>query len=175
MVRVRAYELQSFDLKQASSRKALQLKNTIIATLKKLGVSEDFITVKEEAVAIKRAPASVSWYMEGQNLYYSYTPLRYIENLYIVSQVLEREAQAVLSGEKSASDFCLGFMEDKEVEEQRKRARSLLGVSFDCYDFELISKKYKDLSKMHHPDMGGDLEMFQEINNAHKTLKRELC
>ncbi len=175
MVKVRGYELQSLDLKQASSRKALQLKNTIIVTLKKLSVHEDSITVKEEAVAIKRAPASVSWYMDGQNLYYSYTPLRYIENLYIVSQVLEYEVQSVLSGEKSREDCVQGFMEDKEIEVQRIKARKLLGVSYDCYDFDLISKKYKDLSKTHHPDMGGDLEVFQQINNAHKMLKRELC
>jgi len=174
-IKVRGYELPVFDMKQASSRKALQLKNTIINNLKKLNVHEDFITVKEEAIVIKRAPASVSWYMDGQNLYYSYTIHNFIQNLYIVSSIIELEVNAVLSGEKSRDECVNGFMEDKEIEVHRKKARELLGVSKDCYDFDLISKKYKDLSKTHHPDMGGDLEMFQSINNAHKTLKRELC
>ncbi|MDP3728243.1 MAG: J domain-containing protein [bacterium] len=174
-IKVRNYELPAFDMKQASSRKALQLKNTIISNLKKLGVHEDFITVKEEAVVIKRAPASVSWYMDGQNLYYSYTSHNYIQNLYVVSSIIDLEIQAVLSGEKTREECVNGFYEDKGVEGKRKEARELLGVSKDCYDFDLISKKYKDLSKTHHPDMGGDLEMFQEINNAHKMLKRELC
>ncbi|OGF31153.1 hypothetical protein A2300_03930 [Candidatus Falkowbacteria bacterium RIFOXYB2_FULL_35_7] len=174
-IKVRGYELPVFDMKQASSRKALQLKNTIINNLKKLNVHEDFITVKEEAIVIKRAPASVSWYMDGQNLYYSYTIHNFIQNLYIVSSIIELEVNAVLSGEKSRDECVNGFMEDKEIEVHRKKARELLGVSKDCYDFDLISKKYKDLSKTHHPDMGGDLEMFQSINNAHKMLKRELC
>lgn len=161
-------------MKQASSRKALQFKNMIITNLKKLNVHEDFISVKEETIVIKRAPASVSWYMDGQNLSYSYTALRYIENLYLVSCIIEREVQLVLSKEKSAEDFIFGFQEDKDVAVKRKEAREVLGVSHDSFDFELMTKKYKDLSKTHHPDMGGDLEMFQKINIAHKTLKKEL-
>ena len=109
MVKVRGYEFPAFDMKQASSRKALQLKNMILSHLKKLGVHEDFITIKEEAVVIKRAPASVSWYMDGQNLYYSYTSLRYIENLSLVCSVIEREVSAVLSGEKSREECIMSF------------------------------------------------------------------
>ena len=42
-------------------------------------------------------------------------------------------------------------------------------------DMGLINKKYKVLAKEHHPDMPmGSTEKFKEINNAHKTLKREL-
>jgi len=173
-IKVKGYELPVFDMKQASSRKALQLKNVIITHLKKLGVHEDFITVKEEAVVIKRAPASVSWYMDGQNLYYSYTSLRYIENLFMVSSIMEREVHAVLSGEKTREECITAFSEDGDIEGKRKEARELLGVSQDSFDFDLMTKKYKDLSKTHHPDMGGDLEMFKKINIAHKTLKREL-
>lgn len=173
-IKVRAYELPVFDMKQASSRKAVQFKNTIITNLKKLGVHEDFITVKEEPIVIKRAAAKVSWYMDGQNLYYAYTSYSFIQNLYIVSSIIEREVNAVLSGEKTREECIAVFNEDKDVEEQRKQAREILGVSHDSFDFDVITKKYKDLSKMHHPDMGGDLEMFQKINIAHKTLKKEL-
>src|SRR3989338_6896783 len=103
-IKVRGYELPVFDMKQASSRKALQFKNTIINNLKKLNVHEDFISVKEEMVVIKHVPASVSWYMEGQNLYYSYTSQNFIQNLYIVSSIIEREVNAILSGEKSREE-----------------------------------------------------------------------
>ncbi|MSR85876.1 J domain-containing protein [Candidatus Woesearchaeota archaeon] len=173
-IKIKNYELPAFDMKQASTRKALQFKNMIITNLKKLDVHEDFITVKEERVVIKRAAAKVSWYMDGQNLFYSYTSHNYIQNLYIVSAIIELEVNLVLSGEKSVEEFVHSFNEDKDVEVQRKEARTVLGVSHDSFDFELITKKYKDLSKTHHPDMGGDLEMFQKINIAHKTLKKEL-
>jgi thioredoxin reductase (NADPH) len=42
-------------------------------------------------------------------------------------------------------------------------------------NIEVINKSYKLLAKQAHPDLGGDLEKFKEINNAHKMLKRELC
>lgn len=174
-IKVRGYDIPQFDMKQASNRKAVQLKNMIVSQLKKLGVEEDSISFKDEAMVIKRAAASVSWYMDWQNLYYSYTSLRYIENLSVVAQVIEREVHAVLSGEKTREECIAVFNEDKDVEVQRKDARELLGVSHDTFDFDMITKKYKDLSKAHHPDMGGDLETFQKINIAHKTLKKELC
>jgi len=34
-----------------------------------------------------------------------------------------------------------------------------------------ITKAFKDLAKQHHPDRGGDKDKFQEINEAHDTLK----
>jgi curved DNA-binding protein len=34
-----------------------------------------------------------------------------------------------------------------------------------------ITKAFKDLAKKHHPDRGGTQEKFQEINEAHDTLK----
>jgi curved DNA-binding protein len=34
-----------------------------------------------------------------------------------------------------------------------------------------ITKAFKDLAKQHHPDRGGTQEKFQEINEAHDTLK----
>src|SRR5210317_1943005 len=34
-----------------------------------------------------------------------------------------------------------------------------------------ITKAFKELAKKHHPDRGGDKDKFQEINEAHDTLK----
>ena len=174
MVTVKGYEFPTFDTKQGSVRKAQQVRNTIIQNLKRIGVHEDYVKIKEEAFFIKRTPASVSWYMDDQHLYFSYTSLSYMENLYIVSQVIAHEVEAVISGKKRREDCVSDFSEDRDVEVKRKEARTVLGLPHDTFDVDLINKTYKDLSKKHHPDMGGDLEMFQQINIAHKTLKKEL-
>ena len=174
MVLVKGYECMTFDMKQASARKALQLRNMITSQLKGLGIHEDSISVKEEALVIKRTPASVSWYMDGQHLYFSYSSLSYMENLSFVAQVIEAEVNDILSGKKTREECIADFSEEHDIEKKRKEAREILGVSASTIDVDLINKKYKDLSKTHHPDMGGDLEMFQKINKAHKTLKKEL-
>jgi DnaJ family protein A protein 2 len=46
----------------------------------------------------------------------------------------------------------------------------VLGVSKKA-DAEEIKKAYRDLSKIHHPDKGGDPEKFKELNNAYEVLK----
>ena len=66
------------------------------------------------------------------------------------------------------------FNEDQDIEKQRVEAREILGVEKDCLDLEVINAKYKNLAKNHHPDAGGDQEMFKKINRAHKMLKKEL-
>lgn len=173
-IKVRAYEFPAFDMKQASARKALQFKNAIIQNLKKLGISEEQVIVRDDPLVIRKSPASASCYLDGQHLYFSYTSLRYIENLSVVSQVIEAEVQAILSGKKTKEECIAEFMEEMDIEQKRKQARTVLGLPTDTFDVSAINKAYKDLSKTHHPDMGGDLEVFQQINSAHKTLKKEL-
>ena len=173
-IKVRAYEFPAFDMKQASARKALQLKNTILVNLKKIDVHEDYVKVSEQAIVLKKAPAFVSCFVDGQHLYFSYTSLRFMENLAIVSQLIETEVDAILQGKKTKEECISEFMEEMDIEQKRREARQHLGLPIDTYDINVINKAYKDLSKQHHPDMGGDLEIFQAINIAHKTLKKEL-
>ncbi len=173
-LKVKGYELESFNIKSASQRKAVQLKNNIFSSLKKVAVGEDDIEIDLEAVVIKKAKAAVSWYMEGQHLYLSYTKLSFIENLYIVSKIIEFEVEALLNEKKTIKEFIDLFSEDKDVESKRKEARETLGVHEDSVDWDEIDKKYKLLAKEHHPDKGGSTDKFKEINNAHKILKREL-
>lgn len=45
----------------------------------------------------------------------------------------------------------------------------ILGVSRDA-DTSEIRRAYKDLSRQHHPDKGGDAEKFKEISHAHDVL-----
>ena len=48
----------------------------------------------------------------------------------------------------------------------------ILGLSKDASQ-EDIKKTYRKLSKKHHPDMGGDDEMFKKINEAYSVLGDE--
>jgi len=54
--------------------------------------------------------------------------------------------------------------------EDLKWAKETLGLlSKSSYDD--LKKEYKELSKIHHPDLGGDAKKFQEINKAYLILK----
>ena len=51
-----------------------------------------------------------------------------------------------------------------------KNYYDVLGVNEQSTSAE-ITKAFKDLAKKHHPDRGGDKDKFQEISEAHDTLK----
>ena len=173
-IKLKGYEITIPTIRDSYDRRAMQYKNNIIEALKKIGLTEDDINIKPEPSAFRFAPAFVSWYIDGHHLYYSYKIARkYVENLYIVSKVLELEVNSLLTGQKSREEFIGDFSEEHDVEEKRKKARTVLGVEHDVTDISVIDAKYKDLAKKNHPDMpGGDTEKFKVINNAHKILKR---
>ena len=174
-ITVKGNEFQMLVIRDSFQRRAVQFKNNIIATLRKIDLTEDDIDIEIEAVAIKRAPASASWYFNGHYLHYSYQASRFIDNLYIVSRVIELSVDALLQGKITVDDFVREFAEDKDVTQQRIEARELLGVPPNSTDMKLIDKNYKELAKKYHPDTSqGDTEKFKAINRAHKMLKREL-
>ncbi len=177
-IRVKGHELLQFKAQHAFAfnRKALQFKGNIIDSLRKIGVSEYCIDIPLERFAMKSAPASASWYFEGRNLEYTYGDAKtFIENLYIVTKVIELEVSALLAEEKTSGEFMNEFAEEENGEMKKKLARETLGVSHDTMDMEAINKQYKILAKEHHPDMpNGNTEKFKAINDAHKILKREL-
>ena len=176
LLTIKGHEFHAMLVRDSYSRRALQYKNNIIDALGTIGVPSDDIDLDIEPVAIKNVPASVTWYADGYRMYYSYKAAqRYVDNLYIVSKVIEFEVAHLLSGKKTFEEFLLEFAEKDDVEHTRKEAREILGVGEDALDMNLIDKKYKELAKKYHPDMpDGDTEMFKKINNAHKVLKREL-
>lgn len=176
MIRVKGYDIKTSIICDSYDRRAVQYKNNIILTLKKLGLTEDDIEIPQEVSAFKNAPASATWYMNGHRLYHSYKIAnKYVENLAIVFKVIELEVNALLSHHKTIEEFFSSFSEGDDVEEERKQARITLGVDPDIVDMNIINVKYKELAKKIHPDMdGGDTEKFKAINRAHKILKREL-
>jgi preprotein translocase subunit Sec63 len=150
--------------------------NHIIKSLNALGVPESQIDVQMEKFALKKAPATVLWFMEGHRMYYSYEAApKFVENLYVISKVIALEVDAVINKRKTIQDFISEFSEEEDVTEQRKEAREILGVSHDTKDLDAINKRYKALAKEHHPDVStGNPATFKAINRAHKILKREL-
>ncbi len=176
MLTVKGHQFKPMNPNGSSARRALQFKNNIITALKKLGVHEDDIEIELEPVAIRRAPASVSWYLSDSHLHFSYmNGKNFVENIYIVSKVIEAEVELVLNNQKHIEEFVNDFAEDEDIDELRKKARETLGVPADCKDLDLINQKYKELARTLHPDTGnGDPEKFKEVNTAHKILRKEL-
>src|SRR3989344_7252913 len=172
---IKGHEFNALPIRDSFDRRALQYKNKIIYTLGKIGLTSDDINIDLEPVAIKNTPASATWYCDGYRMYYSYkSAQKYVDNLYVVYKVIELEIADLIAGEKTFEEFLLNFTEKDDVEHMRKEARERLGVGQDVLDMNEIDKKYKELAKKHHPDMPeGNLEIFKEINNAHKILKRE--
>ncbi|PIN79947.1 molecular chaperone DnaJ [Candidatus Woesearchaeota archaeon CG10_big_fil_rev_8_21_14_0_10_32_9] len=175
-ITIKGHEIQKIHIKDSCDRRALQIKNNIIKLLGTIGVIEDDVDVSLERIAIKRAPAHVSWYFDKQHLYFSYNSTgKFVENLAVIYKVLELEITALVEERMTVDEFVAKYREEHDVKEKRKLARETLGLEHDEIDLDVINKKYKDLAKEHHPDKeGGDTEKFKEINNAHKTLKREL-
>jgi predicted CopG family antitoxin len=173
---IKGHEFKEILARDSFNRRALQYYNNIHSTLRKIGLTSDDIYIDLEPVAMKNLQASITWYCDGYRLYYSYqSAKKYVDNLYVVSKVIEFEVVDLTTGKKSFEDFLLEFAEKDDVEKIRKEAREILGVAHDSLDLDEINKKYKELAKKHHPDMThGDTEMFKKINNAHKVLKREL-
>jgi|ETN02SMinimDraft_2_1059926.scaffolds.fasta_scaffold22120_2 hypothetical protein len=176
-VKIKGYEFNAMIVRDSFTRRAQKFYNNIIKTLRAVGVTEDDIDMKLEPAPIRNLPASITWYLDGHQLHYSYKAgTKYVENLYIISKILEFEVKQILAEEKTMNQFILDFSEDDEVEHQRKEARKLLGVEEDSLDLELMNKKYKLLAKEAHPDMpDGDTERFKNLNRAHKIVKRELA
>jgi hypothetical protein len=175
-ITVKGIKLKAFVVGSSFNRQAQQFQNKIIDALGKLGVPEEQTYIPLEKFALRNAPAFAEWFMEGRRLYCSYSLSKnYVENLYVVSQIITTEVNAILSGKKEIYDFINEFTEDEDIVEQRKAARETLGLNEDEKDMVVINKKYKELAKAHHPDTPtGNVEKFKAVNKAHKTLRKEL-
>ncbi|MCA9486844.1 DnaJ domain-containing protein [Candidatus Woesearchaeota archaeon] len=173
--RIKGYELELKVTKSAYERKSILFANSIIETLGKLGVGRDDIEVSLGVMGNKNLPAQVEWFYDGGYLECSCSlTRRFIDNLYLIMKLLEICVSELVSGKISKEDFLKLFREERNVKLHRRESREILGVSENEMSLEVITNAYKKLAKLHHPDRGGDVETFQNINFAHKTLKREL-
>jgi len=177
LITIKGHQFQAILARDGFARRAMLYKNNIVTALGKIGIPPDDVVLDLEPRMIQNLPASVTWYADGYRMYYSCkSAKKYVDNLYIISKLIEHEVADLLSGKKSFEDFITDFAEDKDVDHSRKAAREVLGLEEDVQDIAQIDNAYKVLAKRHHPDMeSGDPELFKKINIAHKVLRRELC
>lgn len=175
-LKIKGHDITVLPTKNSFDRKCLQYKNKIITQLIKIGVKRDDVEFEYEGPSFKPVKALVAWYMGGHYLSYdNNSQKKYVDNMAIVSKLIEKEVELVILEKKPINEFIDEFKHDEELLEKRKEARVALGVKENENDFDLIHKKYKELAKDLHPDLpGGDHEKFKELNNAHKILKKEL-
>ncbi len=175
-IRIRGKDYKINIIKDSSVRRSRQYYNNIFLSLRKIGLSTDDVDVTLENNPIKRIPASASWYIDGHHCHFSFNKMeRYVDNINVVSKVIELSVNELLNEEITAEEFISGFKEDKNFKKQRDEAREFFGLEEDHIDLESINAKYKQLAKELHPDMPtGDVLKFKELNTHHKTLKREL-
>ena len=159
------------------NRRALQYKNNLIRALEKIGTKRDDVELELDGFCGREAKANVTWYFKGNKMYYEVaTQKKFVDNIFIVSKIIENEVELVLLDKKPIEEFILEFREDDDVHDERKVAREFFGVEENHRDIEEINKKYKDLARELHPDMPtGDVEKFKKLNHHHKILKRELA
>lgn len=176
MVKFRGYEIKLIPIRDSYNRRALQLKNKIIEQLACFGLTEDDIDVHIEQVAMKKAPAFVTWYYDGRNQYCRFNGCnKFVENLYMIHKLIEIKINELIAEKITIEEFVYEFTEEDDIKNQHQNAREELGLDEKVTDWNTIQTKYKELAKEHHPDMpNGSAEKFKAINKAHKVLKSEL-
>ena len=177
MVQIKGHEFKQITIRDSYNRRALKCKNNIINYLKVFGLTEDDIEIPLEKITMRKAQATAAWYMWDEHLFFSYNgAAKFVENLAMIEQVIKYFIQQVAEEQITPTKFLELFAEEIDIVEQRKNARTVLGVDENSIDFETMHKNYRKMSKEYHPDMPtGDVDRFKEINTAHKILKKELC
>ncbi len=176
VIKIKGHSINVILAKDSLNRRALQYKNKLIMALKKLGVAREDVDLDIEGYCGREKKAMVTWYYNGHRMQYEQkSQKKFVDNLFIVLQVIEKEVERVLSEKINLEEFIDEFAEDEDVHEERKEAREFLGLSNDQKDINEVNKKYKEMAKTIHPDMPtGDIEKFKKLNQSHKILKREL-
>jgi len=176
-LKIKSHFVKFIPTKDSFNRKSVQYKNKVISALEKLGTKRDDVEIELDGYCGREAKASVTWYFLGNRLYYEVaSQKRYVDNLFIISKVIEAEVDMVISEKKPLEEFLSEFREDEDVGDERKEAREFFGVDHKHKDMTEIDKKYKEMAQKLHPDMPtGDVEKFKKLNHHHKVLKRELA
>ncbi|NCC70875.1 J domain-containing protein [bacterium] len=178
IVKVKGHEIEVKITKSAYDRKAVLYANNIIEELKKLNIPRDDIVIKTNILGNKNFPAEIEFWADRHYLRFSYSMTkRFIDNLYVIMELIKLEVNEVLSGKKDFIEFIQTFTVEsdrKEIGNDLKKAKNTLGLEENETDVDKINQRYKKLAREHHPDLGGNLEEFQKINKAHKLIKKEM-
>lgn len=176
IIQAKGHQFNLPPIRDSYTRRSQQYQNDIFKLLKSIGVKEDDMDVPLQINPRVNAPASASWYFDDIFMQYDFsTQLKYAENLFVVYKVIEKEVKQLLAKELPINDFISHFSEAQDVEDARKQARVTLELDQNEKDLTIITKRFKQLARQHHPDVdGGDQEEFKKINNAFRLLKREL-
>lgn len=73
-------------------------------------------------------------------------------------------------GKDDVDDLLSGFWQDYAKYIQQDEAWEILGLPDDSAITE-VAKRYRALAAIHHPDKGGDKDMFIKIRAAYESLK----
>lgn|GEM_PF-331122 len=176
ILKIKGHSVNFIPAKDNFNRRALQYKNNLISSLEKLGIRRDDVELDLDGYCGREAKANAVWYFEGNRMYYECsTQKKYVDNIFIISKIIEKEVDLVVSEKKPIEEFIAEFREDEDVHDERKEAREFFGLDHDHKDMEEVNKKYKQLARELHPDMpSGDVEKFKKLNHHHKILRREL-
>jgi len=175
---VKGHEIPVKITKSACDRKAVLFANNIVDELKKLNIPRDDVKIETNILGGKNFPATLEFWAGGHYLRFSYSMTkRFIDNLYMIQELIKLEVAEVLDGKKEILDFYSTFSEDgnrKEISKDLNKAKVVLGLDESETDVDVINKAYKKLARTSHPDLGGSLDEFQKINKAHKLIKKQM-
>ncbi|MFP4401812.1 MAG: DnaJ domain-containing protein [Candidatus Nanoarchaeia archaeon] len=176
---LKGHEISLKITKSGYNRKAVIFVNNIVNDLKKIGIQRDDVEIKIPSLANRNMPAVLEFWLDRHYCRYSYSMAkRFIDNLYLISKLIEIEVREVIDGKKDIQEFYSLFTESsksvKSLESDLKDAKLLLELDENEQDVETINVAYKKLARKHHPDLGGSMEEFQQINKAHKLIKKEM-
>jgi len=176
-IKVKGHFVDFLPTKSSQNRRALQFKNKIISSLEKIGTKKDDIEIEFNGFCGRTKKATITWFFNGHRMYYEIASKKsYVDNLFIISKIIENEVNLVLENKKPIEEFLAEFTEDESVHDERAKAREFFEVDENHRDLEEINKKYKMLARELHPDMPtGDTEKFKQLNHHHKILRRELA
>ena len=115
LIKIKGHEINTITVKDSFNRRAVQFQNNIFVLLGKISVIEDDIDIPMENVALKKAPARISWYFDGHHLHYSYSACsKFVENLYVVQKLLELDVIDIDVIDKAYKTLAKEHHPDKE-------------------------------------------------------------
>lgn len=175
LLKIKGHEYKINPTRDSFVRRLTQYKNGIRETFRKIGLTENDVDFNEDH-PIKNTPANVTWWVEDHYCHFSFNKMnKHVDNMLVISKVIENAVKDLLDEKMSIEEFVTEFKEDKKVAERRLDARKFFELEDNHVDLKIINEKYKKLAKTLHPDMpNGSEDKFKELNEHHKTLKREL-